>query len=144
MTTLPIENAKKFTDLSVLTEAPDSAVLLIHDGTGVKQISAANLKKDVKGLIDTAQAMINAIATTGAGAHNAIYRGKYLGSAVTEAQYAAIAAGTFEDMYIGATGLSAVSITALRHLIITTALVIRVAILTTSLLCRTVICTLTL
>lgn len=101
MSTLPIENAKKFTDLSVLTEAPDSAVLLIHDGTGVKQISAANLKKDIKALITTAQNTINAIATTGAGAHNAIYRGKYLGSAVTEAQYAAIAAGTFEDMYIG-------------------------------------------
>lgn len=101
MSTLPIENAKKFTDLSVITEAPDNAVLLIHDGNGVKQISAANLKKDVKGLIDTAQAMINAIATTGAGAHNAIYRGKSLGSAVTEAQWAAIKAGTFEDMYIG-------------------------------------------
>ena len=101
MSTLPIENAKKFTDLSVITEAPDNAVLLIHDGNGVKQISAANLKKDVKGLIDTAQATINAIATTGAGAHNAIYRGKYLGSAVTEAQWAAIKAGTFEDMYIG-------------------------------------------
>ena len=101
MSTLPIENAKKFTDLSVITEAPDSAVLLIHDGSGVKQISAANLKKDVKELINTAQATINAIATTGAGAHNAIYRGKYLGSAVTEAQWAAIKAGTFEDMYIG-------------------------------------------
>lgn len=101
MSTLPIENAKKFTDLSVITEAPDNAVLLIHDGNGVKQISAANLKKDVKGLIDTAQAMINAIATTGAGAHNSIYRGKSLGSAVTEAQWAAIKAGTFEDMYIG-------------------------------------------
>lgn len=101
MSTLPIENAKKFTDLSVITEAPDSAVLLIHDGSGVKQISAANLKKDVKELINIAQATINAIATTGAGAHNAIYRGKYLGSAVTEAQWAAITAGTFEDMYIG-------------------------------------------
>ena len=101
MSTLPVENAKKFTDLSVLTEAPDNAVLLIHDGTGVKQISAANLKKDIKALVDTAQATINAIATTGAGAHNAIYRGKSLGTAVTEAQWAAIKAGTFEDMYIG-------------------------------------------
>ena len=101
MSTLPVENAKKFTDLSVLTEAPNSAVLLIHDGTGVKQISAANLKADVKALITAAQATINAIATTGAGAHNAIYRGKSLGTAVTEAQWAAIKAGTFEDMYIG-------------------------------------------
>ena len=35
------------------------------------------------------------------GAHNAIYRGKYLGESVTEAQYAAISAGTFDDLYIG-------------------------------------------
>lgn len=36
-----------------------------------------------------------------AGGHNAVYRGKYLGSAVTEKQWAAIRAGTFEDMFIG-------------------------------------------
>lgn len=36
-----------------------------------------------------------------AGFHNSIYRGKYLGSEVTAEQYAAIAAGTFDDMYIG-------------------------------------------
>ena len=51
--------------------------------------------------LNTIVPMINAIVTTGAGAHNAIYRGKYLGSAVTEAQWAAISAGTFEDLYIG-------------------------------------------
>ena len=42
-----------------------------------------------------------AILSSGAGAHNSIYRGKDLGSSVTAEQYAAIAAGTFEDMYIG-------------------------------------------
>lgn len=36
-----------------------------------------------------------------AGAHNSIYRGKYLGSSVTAEQYAAINAGTFDDLYIG-------------------------------------------
>lgn len=36
-----------------------------------------------------------------AGAHNAIYRGDSLGDSVTAAQWAAIKAGTFEDMYIG-------------------------------------------
>ena len=36
-----------------------------------------------------------------AGFHNSIYRGKYLGSEVTAEQYAAIANGTFDDMYIG-------------------------------------------
>jgi hypothetical protein len=37
----------------------------------------------------------------GAGSHNALYRGKSLGTSVTAAQYAAISAGTFDDMYIG-------------------------------------------
>ena len=37
----------------------------------------------------------------GAGAHNAIYRGKYLGSSVTDTQWAAIGNGTFDDLYIG-------------------------------------------
>lgn len=36
-----------------------------------------------------------------AGAHNSIYRGKYLGTSVTAEQYAAISAGTFDDLYIG-------------------------------------------
>lgn len=36
-----------------------------------------------------------------AGAHNAIYRGQALGSAVTAAQWAAIEAGTFDDLFIG-------------------------------------------
>lgn len=36
-----------------------------------------------------------------AGAHNAVYRGKYLGMSVTVAQWAAIANGTFADLYIG-------------------------------------------
>ena len=36
-----------------------------------------------------------------AGAHNAIYRGKNLGTSVTTAQYNAITAGTFDDLYIG-------------------------------------------
>jgi len=36
-----------------------------------------------------------------AGSHNSIYRGRYLGDEVTADQYVAIAAGTFNDMYIG-------------------------------------------
>ena len=36
-----------------------------------------------------------------AGFHNSIYRGKNLGSSLTEAQSAAIQAGTFEDLFIG-------------------------------------------
>lgn len=36
-----------------------------------------------------------------AGAHNCVYRGKYLGSSVTAEQYSAISSGTFDGLYIG-------------------------------------------
>lgn len=44
---------------------------------------------------------IDDIAANNAGAHNAIYRGKYLGSSVSADQYSAISNGTFEDLYVG-------------------------------------------
>lgn len=45
--------------------------------------------------------LLRIMTAPNAGAHNAIYRGKYLGTSVTVAQYAAIAAGAFDDLYIG-------------------------------------------
>lgn len=45
--------------------------------------------------------LLSIMTAPNAVAHNAIYRGKYLGESATEAQYAAIAAGTFDDLYIG-------------------------------------------
>lgn len=44
---------------------------------------------------------VEPLTSANAGAHNAVYRGKYLGESATEAQYAAISAGTFDDLYIG-------------------------------------------
>ncbi len=43
----------------------------------------------------------NTILTNNAGAHNSIYRGKYLGDSLTAEQQTAISNGTFEDLYIG-------------------------------------------
>lgn len=48
-----------------------------------------------------AAAHVLAILSSGAGAHNSIYRGKNLGTSVTAAQWAAIADGSFTDLYIG-------------------------------------------
>ena len=45
--------------------------------------------------------LLRIMTAPNAGAHNAIYRGKSLGSTVTDAQYNAIKAGTFDDLYIG-------------------------------------------
>lgn len=43
----------------------------------------------------------SAIIAPNAGSHNSIYRGKYLGTGVSAAQYASIGAGTFDDLFIG-------------------------------------------
>ena len=54
------------------------------------------------GVVTRAKMAIDAFTLAdNAGAHNAVYRGKNLGSAVTAAQWAAIDAGTFEDLFIG-------------------------------------------
>ena len=45
--------------------------------------------------------LLSAPLSSGAAAHNTIYRGKYLGSAVTDEQYARIQDGTFHDLFIG-------------------------------------------
>lgn len=45
--------------------------------------------------------LLRILTAPNAGAHNATYRGKALGSEVTDAQWAAIAAGSFNDLYIG-------------------------------------------
>lgn len=50
---------------------------------------------------DGSKTLAYPVPMANAGFHNSVYRGKSLGSAVTAAQWAAIKAGTFEDMYIG-------------------------------------------
>lgn len=58
----------------------------------------------VAGSAQTLQAALNSLNSnvgSGAGYHNSIYRGKSLGTSVTAAQYAAIKAGTFDDMFVG-------------------------------------------
>lgn len=44
---------------------------------------------------------LNTCIPKNAGARNSIYRGKSLGTSVTPEQYAAIASGTFDDLFIG-------------------------------------------
>ena len=97
MSAIAIET-KKATDLSIITAPASDNVLLIHDGTGLKQITFQNLANKVNEPIES---KIAPLLYTNAGSHNAIYRGKSLGTSVTDEQFAAIAAGTFDDMYIG-------------------------------------------
>ena len=97
MSAISIET-KKVTELTAFTAPTDSCLIPIHDGTGLKKITFANFRAKA---IEGTEAKIAPLLFNNAGAHNAIYRGKSLGSTVTTAQYAAIKAGTFDDLYIG-------------------------------------------
>lgn len=97
MSAISIET-KKVTELTAFTTPTDSCLIPIHDGTGLKKITFANFRDKA---VEGTEAKIAPLLFNNAGAHNAIYRGKSLGSTVTTAQYAAIKAGTFDDLYIG-------------------------------------------
>lgn len=97
MSAISIET-KKVTELTAFTAPTDSCLIPIHDGTGLKKITFANFRAKA---VEGTEAKIAPLLFNNAGEHNAIYRGKSLGSTVTTAQYAAIKAGTFDDLYIG-------------------------------------------
>lgn len=97
MSAISIET-KKVTELTAFTTPTDSCLIPIHDGTGLKKITFANFRAKA---VEGTEAKIAPLLFSNAGAHNSIYRGKSLGSTVTTAQYAAIKAGTFDDLYIG-------------------------------------------
>ena len=117
---------KKISDLDealAVGSDNDLLVLRLADGTGTKAITVGALRNALAGDIselDTEDkssvvAAVNEIVARlaedeenleplnydGAGAHNAIYRGKNLGTAFTAAQSAAIRDGSFKDLYIG-------------------------------------------
>ena len=114
--------AAKQTEVPVATTAkagivkPDGTTVTVQaDGTiAAKQAEIATTAKaglvkpdgttlsiGTDGLLKVLGAGLNGTVEKNAGAHNSIFRGKNLGTAVTAAQYAAIAAGTFDDLFIG-------------------------------------------
>lgn len=62
---------------------------------------AGDVTATIEGKKITMSSLADVILQSGAAAHNAIYCGKYLGDAVTAEQAAAIADGSFEDLFIG-------------------------------------------
>lgn len=86
MSVISIET-RKANELAATSDIGDSSIFMVHDGTGLKRIAFEDVKK--------------AMVYPNAGSHNSIYRGKNLGSTVTQAQYSAIRNGTFENLFIG-------------------------------------------
>ena len=73
----------------------------------IKEATSGNkglMSKAFAALLENPEAIVfigGKSLTQKAGFHNSIYRGKYLGSSVSADQYAAISAGTFDDLFIG-------------------------------------------
>lgn len=88
-TNLASASAANFNGTANVTPGVTGTLPIANGGTGATTAAAA--LANLGGL---------AIASN-AGAHNSIFRGKNLGTAVTAAQYAAIKAGTFDDLFIG-------------------------------------------
>lgn len=91
--TIPRGDTGSLGNLTINGKAPDAAGKVTLTAADVGAASAAELSQ-LK--TDIAPLLYN-----NAGAHNAVYRGKNLGTSVTAEQWAAIADGTFTDIYIG-------------------------------------------
>ena len=78
----------KMTEYTAATRF-DNGDILIKDGTnGTKKITAANAAIEFAGLISTVN-------------HRNVYRGKNLGTVITDAQKETIRTGKFDDLFIG-------------------------------------------
>lgn len=90
----PTDSPKRLTIKAKTNTSIEAVIPVFVPAVPTEQNHAAS-----KQYVDSVSAA--AVIASNAGAHNSIFRGKYLGSAVTAAQYAAIAAGTFDDLFIG-------------------------------------------
>lgn len=116
--------------ISAVSSGSDIVLVRLADGTGVKALPLSALRDyaagdltaldtedktslvaavnevlvdigDDRARLDDLEDLTDILTYHGAGLHNALYRGKYLGDSLTSEQSAAIRAGTFEDLYIG-------------------------------------------
>ena len=93
----------KVVDVSNGDSVDDNAYIFIDEAENYPDITAPDSNKlggQIPSYYATAESVSN-ISYNNAGAHNSIYRGKNLGSAVTAAQWEEIGAGTFGDMFVG-------------------------------------------
>ena len=78
----------KITEFSQITDLTSDSVLLVDGSTGTKKILTT----------DAIEQMLTQLSPK---THRMLFRGKSLGSSLTDAQKTAIADGTFEDIFLG-------------------------------------------
>lgn len=89
--------AKIETELNRLNDGTEAMLRTTYDPQGKNTDVFAYTDEKSAAILEK----VEQLTSTNSGAHNAIYRGKYLGESVTAAQYAAIKAGTFDNLFIG-------------------------------------------
>lgn len=86
-------NKLKFSEMTeLLASVEEGDEFIVNDGGETKRVKASLLSDSLVKLFAT---------SGGAGLHNSLYRGKNLGASFTDEQKAQVAAGTFDDMWIG-------------------------------------------
>ena len=85
-----ITNGRTMIQQPETTSVAGGDYLYVWQNNALNRVSAKNLAN-----------FTAILAQAGAGAHNATYRGAYLGNTLTDAQAAAIEDGTFDEMFIG-------------------------------------------
>lgn len=94
-----IPKADLASDVQTSLGKADNAVLYVSQALTDAQKTLA--RSNIYAADYATQIKVTGLLYDNAGAHNSIYRGKNLGTSVTAEQYAAIKAGTFDDLYIG-------------------------------------------
>ena len=95
-----IEDANDaISDLNAQIDSLNTNFASLANNVNIPQLDTT--AKTLVGAIDELNSKIAPLLFDNAGAHNAIYRGKSLGTSVTTGQYSAISSGKFTDMYIG-------------------------------------------
>ena len=95
-TKIPTKTSELENDTLVAKEEGKS---LIADNE-IERLAAVTNYDDTE-VKESIEELSSNLAASNAGAHNCVYRGKYLGNALTTEQKAQISAGTFNDLYIG-------------------------------------------
>lgn len=103
-------------DLSMITSASDSDVVVVDGDNGTKGMTFGNLATAIlnkltsktfsldmgtKNIPNAINELYDNAAKNNAGGHNSIFRGKNLGTSFTSAMSAAIQDGSFKDIYVG-------------------------------------------
>lgn len=83
----------KFNDYPIAQAAPEDGYILVDsDSEGTQRVPALGIGGEVLPAVSSIMPSVS---------HRNYFRGKFLETSITAAQYAAIADGSFEDLYVG-------------------------------------------